>query len=63
MWKKLLRWVLKRIKWILIPALKWAEPLLAEWIEAEKVTIIQTLNEADGKTLAKQICDKIREEL
>jgi len=56
MWRKLLRMVL-------IPAIERAEPMIAEWIDSERERIIKLLNEADSKTIAGQICDKVRESI
>ena len=56
MWKKLL-------KWFAGPVLKAAQPAMAKWIDSQKDELIKTLQEADGATLAKQICDKIKESL
>lgn len=56
MWKKLLKLLAR-------PALTVAEPELAKLIEKDKAQLIKSLQEADGKTIAKQLCDKIREAL
>ncbi len=56
MWNKFLKWLLKSV-------LQGVEPLLAKWIDSEKTTLIVALEQADGKTVAKLICDKIREAL
>ena len=56
MWRKLMRM-------ILIPVIERAEPLIAEWIDKERERVVVLLNEADSKTIARQICDKIRESI
>ncbi|MFA5234561.1 MAG: hypothetical protein WC390_09195 [Sulfurimonas sp.] len=56
MWRKLL-------KWLLVPILEEAEPVIANWIAKEKDALMGALKEADSMVIAKQITNKIREVL
>jgi len=51
------------MRMLIVPVLERAEPYIKEWIDKEREVVIATLKEADSETIARQICDKIRESI
>jgi len=56
MWHKIIIWIFNILK----PEI---EPILADYIDSEKDTVIEALKEMDGKTIARLIIHKIEVEL